>query len=96
MASRFDGRLKRLEAMQGDDVDAILDDLSFEQGQALRNHLLARLNASLSGTDPHSEELLRTPMSRDRYDAALASIPPELQERFFAALLERVARKEAA
>jgi hypothetical protein len=95
MASRFDGRLKRLEALQGDDVDAILDVLSFEQGQALRNHLFALLNASLSGTDPHSDELLRTPMSRARYEQVLASLPEGTVERLLAAILERVARKEA-
>jgi hypothetical protein len=98
MANRLDGRLRRLEALQGDDVDAILDDLSFEQGQALLNHLLAQLNASMSGTDLRSEEdklLLRSPMNRERYERVLASIPEGTVERLLAAILERVARKEA-
>jgi hypothetical protein len=93
MASRFDGRIKRLEAMQGDDVESILDELDGYQSQAILMHLIAHLE----GEDGPSDERLRqTPLQpRARYEQVLASIPEGTFERLFAAFLERVARKEA-
>ena len=35
MASRFETRLRKLEALKGEEVDAILDSLGYKQGQAL-------------------------------------------------------------
>jgi hypothetical protein len=94
MPNRFDGRLKKLEAMQGDDVESILDGLSHEQSHAL----LAFLMALLEGEEGPSDERLRgSYLSRDRFAAALASIPDGTVERLLAGFLERVAtRKEAA
>lgn len=92
MASRFDGRLKRLEALQGEDVDAILDSLDSYQSQALLIHLIAILEGE---EGPSDERRRQTPMNRERYYAALASIPEGTVERLLAAVLERVARKEA-
>jgi hypothetical protein len=99
MANRFDGRLKKLEAMQGDDVESILDGLSYEQGMVLQVHMIAQIKGSLEGGDgkPEDWELSRIPLRRDQYTAALASIPSGVPERLLAAFMERVgAAKEAA
>jgi hypothetical protein len=89
--NRFDTRLRKLEALQGDDVDSILDELDGYQSQAILLHLIAHLE----GEDGPSDERLRqTPMNRARYEQVLASIPGT-SERLLAAVLERVARKEA-
>jgi hypothetical protein len=93
MASRFDGRVKRLEALRGDDVDTILDGLNYEQGQALMNHLIGLLE---DVEEPSDERLRQSPVNRARYEQVLASIPEGTFERLLAAFLERVARKEAA
>jgi hypothetical protein len=89
MASRLESRIKRLEALKGDDADAILASLDHEQGMALLTYLLALLEG---GGEPSDERLRRGCLSRDRYAVALASIPQELQERFIVAF---VARAEA-
>jgi hypothetical protein len=98
MANRFDGRLKKLEALKGDDVESILDGLSCEQGMALQVHMIAQIKGSLESGDgePEDWELSRIPLRRDQYTAALASIPSGVPERLLAAFMERVARKEAA
>ena len=88
MANRFEGRIRRLEALQGDDIDSILDSLHGYQPEALFMHLIAHLEGE---EGPSDERLRQTPMNRERYKAALASIPLELQERFFAAILGRAA-----
>jgi hypothetical protein len=93
MANRFDGRLKKLEAMQGDDVESILDGLSHEEGHALLTYLLALLEGE---EGPSDERLRGSYLSRDRFAAALASIPDGTVERLLAGFIERVARKEAA
>jgi hypothetical protein len=92
MASRFDGRIKRLEAMQGDDVESILDEFDGYQSQAILIHLIAHLEGE---EGPSDERLRQTPMNRARYEQVLASIPEGTAERLLAAFLERVARKEA-
>jgi hypothetical protein len=93
MANRFDGRLKKLEAMQGDDVEAILDGLNYEQGHALMNHLLGLLE---DVEEPSDERLRQSPVNRTPYEQVLASIPEGTVERLLAAFIDRVARKEAA
>jgi hypothetical protein len=93
MASRFDGRVKRLEALRGDDVDTILDGLNYEQGQALMNHLIGLLE---DVEEPSDERLRQSPVNRARYEQVLASIPEGTFERLLAAFIDRVARKEAA
>jgi hypothetical protein len=91
MANRFDLRIKRLETLQGD-IDSILDELSYEQGQAL----LTLLMALLGGVEPSDERLRGSGLSRDRYAEALASIPLQLQERFIAAFVARTLEKAKA
>jgi hypothetical protein len=93
MANRFDGRIKRLEALQGDDIDSLLDGLNYERGHTL----LTLLMVLLKGVEEPSDERLRqSPMNRARYEQVLASIPEGTFERLLAAFIERVARKEAA
>jgi hypothetical protein len=86
MASRLEGRIKRLEALQGDEVEAILDSLGYEQGQALLVLMMALLNGA---EEPGEKGLQQVSMSRERYKAALASIPDEVQGRFIAAAVAR-------
>jgi hypothetical protein len=93
MGSRFETRLKKLEAMQGDDVESILEGLNYEQGVALLTLLMALLDGA---EQPRDERLRGCGLSRDRYSEALASIPEGTFERLLAGYLERVARKEAA
>jgi hypothetical protein len=82
MANRFDGRIKRLEALQGEEVDEILDELDGYQSEALLLHLMA----FASGEDgPSDEQLRQTPLQpRARYEQVLASIPEGTAERLFA------------
>lgn len=87
MANRFEGRIKRLEALQRDDVESIVDGLDGYQSEALLIHLLAHLEGEDGPTD---ERLRQTPMNRARYDAVLASIPPGVAERLMAAFVARV------
>jgi hypothetical protein len=87
MASRLESRIKRLEALKGDDVDAILDALSYEQRQAFLSYLIALLDGE---EEPSNESLSRIPLSRDRYVEAMASIPAGVQERLIAAFVARV------
>jgi hypothetical protein len=87
MASRFESRIKRLESVQGEDVDSILDSLKFDQSEALLIHLLAHLEGE---EGPTAERLRQFPTKRERYNAALASIPAGVQERFMAAFVARV------
>jgi hypothetical protein len=84
--SRLEGRIKRLEALQGEEVDTILDDLNYEQGQALLTLLMALLDGV---EEPSDERLSGSGLSRDRYAEALASIPLKVQERFIAAFVAR-------
>jgi hypothetical protein len=95
MASRFDGRVKRLEALRGDDVDTILDELDGYQSGAILLHLMAVAEGQ---EGPSDERLRQTPFSgaRARYEQVLASIPEGTFERLLAAFIDRVARKEAA
>jgi hypothetical protein len=93
MGSRFETRLKKLEAMKGDDVDSILDGLSYEQRQAFFILLMALLEGV---EEPSDERLRQSPMNRARYEQELASIPEGVFERLLAAFIDRVARKEAA
>jgi hypothetical protein len=90
MASRLDSRIKRLEVLRGDDVNAILDRLAPEQSRALLILMMALLN----GAWEPSDEILEQTMSRERYKAALSSVPEEIQERFIAAFVARSLRKE--
>ena len=85
--------VKRLEALQGDDVDSLLDGLNYEQGQAILTYLMALLKGV---EEPSDERLRQTPMNRERYSAALASIPPGVPERLMAAFIARVRRQEAS
>jgi len=87
MASRFEARIKKLEALQGNDVESILDKLDGYESQALLIHLFAHLEVE---EGPSDERLRQTPMNRDRYNAALASIPPGVPERLIAAFIARV------
>jgi hypothetical protein len=91
VANRFDGRIKRLEALRGEEVDAILDRLAHEQGQALLILMMALLNGV---EEPSDECFQQTSMSRERYKAAIANIPEELQERFIAAFVARVEKAD--
>jgi hypothetical protein len=93
MASRFDGRVKRLEALRGDDVESILDGLSHEQSHALLNHLIGLFE---DVEEPSDERLRQSPVNRARYEQVLASIPEGTFERLLAAFIDRVSRKEAA
>jgi hypothetical protein len=77
MAGRFDARAKRLEALQGDDVDSLLEEFNYEQGQAILTYLMAFLD---DVDEPSNENLSSRGLGSDRYTAALASIPPELRE----------------
>jgi hypothetical protein len=88
--SRLEGRIKRLEALQGEEVDTILDDLNYEQGQAILTYLMALLRGA---EEPSDEHLRGSGLSRDRYAEALASIPLKLQERFIAAFVARTMEK---
>jgi hypothetical protein len=94
MANRFEGRIKRLEALQGEEVDEITDELDGYQSEALLLHLIALV----SGEDgPSDEQLRQTPLQpRSRYEWVLASIPEGTAERLFAACMERMTRKAAA
>jgi hypothetical protein len=91
--ARFDARVKRLEALRGDDVDSILDDLNYEQGQALLTYLMALLEG---GEEPSDERLRGSYLSRDRHAAAWASIPLGVPERLMAAFIARVQRQDAS
>jgi hypothetical protein len=95
MASRFETRLKKLEAMRGDDVEAILDELDGYQSGAILLHFMAFVEGQ---EGPSDERLRQTPFSgaRARYEQVLASIPEGTFERLLAAFIDRVARKEAA
>jgi hypothetical protein len=93
MGSRFETRLKKLEAMQGDDAKSILDGLNYEQGVAL----LTLLMALVEGVEEPSDKRLRqSPVNRARNEQVLASIPDGTFERLLSGFLERVARREAA
>jgi hypothetical protein len=105
MASRFETRLKKLEAMRGDDVEAILDELDGYQSGAILLHLMAFAEGQIAQAPgllveegPSDERLRQTPFSgaRARYEQVLASIPEGTVERLLAAFIDRVARKEAA
>src|SRR5690349_11695262 len=67
MGNRFDARLNRLEALQGEEIDTILSDLSPEQGKAMMVLLQDE-------EDPNSEDLWRAGLTKARHDAALASL----------------------
>jgi hypothetical protein len=94
MTSRFDGRIKRLEAMRGEEVYALLAGLSSDQRGAFLNYLLAQLEASLGNVSSYEEavttRLMSSPLTRARYDAVLESIPLELQERILDAYIAKV------
>jgi hypothetical protein len=93
MGSKFETRLKKLEAMRGDEVESILDGLNYEQGHALLTCLIAHLEGE---EGPSHERLRQSPMNQARYEQVLASIPEGVLERLLAAFINRVARKEAA
>ena len=86
----IEARLRKLEAIQGDDVDSLLDGLNYEQGQALLTYLMA-LHGGVE--EPSNERLRGSGLSRDRYEAALASVPTELRERFIAAYVARAVER---
>ena len=67
MGNRFDARLNRLEALEGEEIDAILSDLSPEQGKAMMVLLQDE-------EEPNSEDLWRAGLTKARHDAALASL----------------------
>lgn len=67
MGNRFDARLNRLEALQGEEIDTILSDLSPEQGKAMMVLLQDE-------EEPNSEDLWRAGLTKARHDAALASL----------------------
>ncbi|MBV8895033.1 MAG: hypothetical protein JO051_00870 [Acidobacteriaceae bacterium] len=94
MASRFEGRLKRLEEMRLEEVDALLDGLSFDQRNAVLNHLLTQVEMSLGNVSSYEEavttRLRSSPLTRARHDAALESIPLELQDRILDAYIAKV------
>lgn len=71
MGNRFDARLNRLEALQGEEIDTILSDLSPEQGKAMMVHGIALLQDE---EEPNSEDLWRAGLTKARHDAALASL----------------------
>ena len=73
MGNRFDGRIKRLEALCSD--NSILDEFDTQQKKALVVSL-----SVLDGQEP-TEALAHERMSRESYEAALASIPPGLLQR---------------
>jgi hypothetical protein len=92
MPNRFEGRIKRLEALQTDDVESLLDGLNYGQGRAILTYLMALLKGV---EEPSDERLRQIPMNRERYSAALASIPPGVPERLMAAFIARVQRQDA-
>jgi hypothetical protein len=94
MTSRLAYRLRRVEERAGlvNEVEAILDSLDGYQSQAILLHLIAHLEGE---EGPSDERLRQTPMNRARYEQVLASLPEGTVERLLAAILERVARKEA-
>lgn len=67
MGNRFDARLNRLEALEGEEIDTILSDLSPEQGKAMMVLLQDE-------EEPNSEDLWRAGLTKARHDAALASL----------------------
>jgi hypothetical protein len=89
----IEARLRKLEARQGDHADSLLAGLNYDQGQALLTFLMTLLGGV---EEPSNERLRGSGLSRDRYEAALASIPTELRERFIAAYVVRAAERAKA
>jgi hypothetical protein len=104
MANRFEGRLRKLEALQGEEVDAILDGLDGYQSEAILLSLIAFAEGEIAQASglpvedgPSDERLRQTPFSgaRARYEQVLASIPPGVPERLMAAIVERAGETTA-